>query len=173
MYRDLRTYRPLCLTSPSSRFLRTGWNQSDSLFFYSTSHARVSTSGHRSKANECPSDQVPFAIKIKTGSYIDLIPDKVESCSSVPAVCLNAYRANGIDKTTDPLFQELERQALSFDETLRIVPYNNLTDGVFHYYYGTVNQLQADTNTNIIGCATEIPIRSNYIYQVDSTQKHD
>jgi len=126
----------------------------------------------RVEAIECPSHQVPFAIKIKTGSYIDLIPDKVESCSSVPAVCLNAYRANGIDKTTDPLFQELELQALSMDETLRVVPYNNLTDGVFHYYYGTVNQLQSDTNKNIIGCATEIPIRSNYIYKVESTQKH-
>ena len=89
----------------------------------------------RVAAIECPSHQVPSAVKI------------------------NAYRDNGLDKTIGLIFQELERQTISIDETLRIVPYNNLTDGIFHYYFGTANQFQRNNNDKkIIGYSTKIPI---------------
>jgi hypothetical protein len=118
---------------------------------------------------ECSEDQKPFALRVNSGSYIDLIPDSGQPCNMVPNVCLSDFQKNSEDKSTDDFYQELVAQALSVNAETRIVPYLDFTDGSFHYYLGSIEKLPLNQPEHLVsGCATEIRTEHQSIYKVEN-----
>lgn len=109
---------------------------------------------------ECPKEQIPFAVKVNPGSYVDVIPEGTASCGLAPKICMNDYFANTVVKYEDiPLFQELAFQVETSDTDTRILIGINLVGDVinaFRFFVGTSDQFQPILSNNIIvGCAVE------------------
>jgi hypothetical protein len=109
---------------------------------------------------ECPREQIPFAVKLNEGSYVDVIPEGTASCGLAPKICKNDYLTNTVADYKDiPLFQELAFQVETSDTDTRILIGINLVENVkktFRFFVGTSDQFQPILPNNIIvGCAEE------------------
>ncbi|OQX65385.1 MAG: hypothetical protein B5M51_00915 [Anaerolinea sp. 4484_236] len=122
----------------------------------------------------CPPNQVPFAVEVNPGSYIDLVKNKEESfCGYAPKICLSDFEANGIEKNIDDFYVELISQAHILDTTTRVFPANDLVDDRLLFFLGTTDQLRFNRENRLVtGCATEIEIQTQNrpsIYKVESS----
>ena len=63
----------------------------------------------------CAAWQTSATVRYTRGAYVDILPDGSASCGLSPNLCLNDFRTNGADQTTDDFFNELV--ALSEEES--------------------------------------------------------
>ena len=108
---------------------------------------------------ECQKGQIPFAVKMVPGTYVDLIPEGEGSCGLAPKVCLKDYQANTRVDNVDELFREVYAYSESSDTSTRILLANNLVvDEIdsYRFFIGDSNQFQSNATSNLItGCAAE------------------
>ncbi|MCH7662939.1 MAG: hypothetical protein IH859_03605, partial [Chloroflexi bacterium] len=105
----------------------------------------------------CPVGQIPFALEINAGSYIDLIPKNKAACGMAPNICLEDFKENGVEKNIDPFFNKIVKQAEEFGTSTRLVPSYDLISGNLHFFIGTSKQLDTNFSTGriVTGCALE------------------
>ena len=84
-------------------------------------------------ATDCPSGQQSFVGKIYPNSYIELVPERSQTCGFAPLICLEDFQQYSAEKSTDDVFQELELLAVSTKSHTLIVPFVDLVDSNFHY----------------------------------------
>jgi len=101
---------------------------------------------------DCNAAETPFAIRVSHGSYLDLQPDSVKSCGSLPDICLSDFRANGVERGIDDFFDEVVTIAESSNLPTRFLLGHNLLEDKMYYFAGSPAQLPEGFVT---GCASE------------------
>ncbi|MCH7662814.1 MAG: hypothetical protein IH859_02975 [Chloroflexi bacterium] len=118
------------------------------------------------QAQDCPTGEVPFAIRVDPGSYIDLDPGNSFSCGSLPNICLDDFKANGVEKNIDPFYQSLVIAAESRNDITRIITTNDLLGGKYHFFVGPAGMLQPSDSSRIVtGCGTTAKSPSTYFVE--------
>jgi hypothetical protein len=117
----------------------------------------------------CSSEQRPFAIRIKQGSYIDLVKDENASCGLAPKICYDDFLKHNTELRSDDFYQELDSLAGSFQDGIGIIPTINLLDGYFQYFVTTDRQVFDSASHKLLsGCATRILTENQRIFLVES-----
>jgi len=126
----------------------------------------------RLTAPECPSGQQPFVGHIYPNSYIELAPERSQSCGFAPIICLEDFQRYSAEKSTDDVFQELERLAGSATSHTWIIPFVDLVDSNFHYLVDNGGYLDSNGSPplSIQGCAEEIKTKNQSIYKIISLE---
>lgn len=107
----------------------------------------------------CPADQVPYAVRVDPGSYIQIASTSSNtSCGDHQILCLDDFEKNGAEKNIDLLFQELVAQTELQGDVTRIFTANNLAlNGRLHFFISADELLEkVSPRTTITGCATEL-----------------
>jgi hypothetical protein len=121
------------------------------------------------EAASCPADQVPYAVAVSGGSYVDLVPGDAPACGRVPSVCLEAFRPSAA--TSDPsdaaVFNQLATAAEQ--DAVRVLAGNDLIGGRPHLFVGLAHELAINGRVWISGCATETQVKGRpSIYTIQS-----
>jgi hypothetical protein len=117
----------------------------------------------------CPPDQRPFIIKIKHGSYIDLVQDENTSCGLAPKICFEDFLNHNTEMYIDDFYQTLDTLATSSQTDVRIIPTINLLDGYFQYFVTNDGQVLNSSSRELLsGCATRIQTENQRIFLVES-----
>lgn len=120
-------------------------------------------------ALSCPFTQNTYMIQIYPGSYIDFIHKGNTSCGIAPHICLNDFKNNNTEYTSDDFYQELYSMIIKNGTNARLIPALNLLDKKFHYFYFESLEIFEDTSlTTLAGCATEVKTKNQSIYLVKS-----
>jgi hypothetical protein len=119
-------------------------------------------------ALDCDSGEIPFAIHVSHGSYLDLQPDPVIACGYLPNICLGDFRANGVERGIDDFFDEVVTIAESSNIPTRFLIGYNLLEDRMYYFAGSPEQLQEGL---ITGCALEDKTSKQKILIVQSVVK--
>lgn len=107
-------------------------------------------------ALDCPTGEVPFAVRVDSGTYIDLVPAESSSCGLAPNICLNDFKANGAEKNIDPFYQSVVLAAESRDSATRFFTANDLVGGKYYFFVGPASFLEASEFGGIVsGCAVK------------------
>jgi hypothetical protein len=117
----------------------------------------------------CSTGQKPFVTRVSPGSYIDLVPNKIENCGLATRLCMNDFKDNGVEKRIDDFYQKLVVLGEENDGVLRIVPGINQVDLNAYYFVGTPNQLPTSSQL-LSGCAFETRTTNQRIYLVQTTR---
>src|SRR5271157_446789 len=123
-------------------------------------------------ATSCSGPQVPYAVIVNPGSYIDLVSDHTTACGRVPEICLRDFQKNL--GSNDPSDQEMYRRFISWasDENLRVFEAQDIVKGDFHFFVGPSAEFSNVSQSYVIaGCASEVkvPHRPD-IYQIESVR---
>jgi hypothetical protein len=115
----------------------------------------------------CSPEQKPFVIQVYRDSYIDLVKEGTSRCGSVPAVCLNDFEKNNVEKSADDYYQHLFLFVRRVEGTVRIVPSIDLVQEKFHYFYFPQDKIRQASLGIVSGCALEVDTKNQSIYQVE------
>lgn len=122
----------------------------------------------------CENNQVPFAVQLYPEAHIDITPIGSNHCSLAPEICLSDFKANGTEKSVDDFFQEIVYLAESSNTITRILPGNNLIDGNFHFFVGSIDQFPENANAQVVsGCASQLRTQFQSIYLIQSIIESD
>ena len=102
---------------------------------------------------DCLKKEIPFAVKINPGSFIDLIPNETSSCGFLPNICLSDFETYGKEKNIDAFFQELLNTAKDYGSISRIFIGNNLIDNKEKFFMVNIDQINISAPSFITGCA--------------------
>jgi hypothetical protein len=121
-------------------------------------------------AMSCSNAQVPYAVIVNPGSYIDLVPDHTTACGRMPEICLGDFHQNL--GSNDPSNQDVYNRliALAANKSLRVFEAQDIVMGDFHFFIGPSADFPNVSRSYVIaGCASEvkIPLRPD-IYQIES-----
>jgi hypothetical protein len=110
-------------------------------------------------AQICPANQAPFAATLSAGSYVDLVPDGLASCGSLPEVCMRDFQK--YSKSNDPSDAQAydELVGRSGSSVIRVFPANDMVSGRAHLFVGSTEVLKVRGSVLISGCATETQIK--------------
>ena len=117
----------------------------------------------------CPSPQLPFAIQIHPGSYLDLVNGRTTRGGLTPEVSLQDFEKNNTEKEIDDYYQKLLLLIKNDNPNVRIAPAVDFVKDEFHYFYVSQSNLPDDSTMNlIIGCAIEMKTKNQSIYEIKS-----
>jgi len=117
----------------------------------------------------CSPEQRPFVIKVKTGSYINLVRDENSSCGLAPEICLDDFRKHNTEMQIDDFYQGLDSLAAYSQAGISIIPTINLLDGYFQYFVTTDSQvLNASSHELLSGCAARFQTENQRIFLIES-----
>ena len=121
-------------------------------------------------AASCPGAQVPYAVIVNPGSYMDMVSDHATACGRMPEICLGDFQKNlgSYDPSDREMYQRLISWASGRD--LRLFEAQDIIKGDFHFFVGPSADFPNISQSYVIaGCATEvrIPHRPD-IYQMES-----
>jgi len=114
----------------------------------------------------CLSPQLPFAIQMYPGSYLDLLKDSTSPSGLTPEVRLEDFDKNNAEKENDDYYQKLLYLAKGNSTNVRIIPAIDFIEDGFHYFYASQNNIP--TGRLITGCAIEIKTKNQSIYEIKS-----
>jgi hypothetical protein len=118
---------------------------------------------------KCSESQIPFAIQIFQGSFVDITKDGNQVCGRVPNLCLSDFERNGIDQTTDDFFQILVEKARTSNNGIRIAESVDLLSSQYYFFIGTPDLLpEKNPQGLVMGCATKIENRFQKALWIDS-----
>ena len=121
-------------------------------------------------ATSCPSAQVPYAVTVNPGSYIDLVPNNITSCGRVPEICLRDFQQN--IASNDPSDQEVYQHFVAWTagKSLRLFEAQDIVQGEFHFFARPSADFPNVSKSYVItGCAVKINVpRRPDIYQIQS-----
>ena len=122
----------------------------------------------------CSQEQRPFAIRVNSGSYIDLVLDEHASCGLAPEICYDDFLKHNTEFHIDDFYQHLDSLASSAQTSMRITSTINLLDGYFQYFVATDGRvLDSSPGVLLSGCATRIQTEGQRIFLVDSISAID
>jgi len=117
----------------------------------------------------CSEEQRSFAVKVRSGSYIDLIRDDDSTCGLAPDICYDDFLKHNTEMHIDDFYQQLDVLATTSQSDIRIIPTLNLLDGYFQYFITTDSQVLAGSSQKLLtGCATRIQTENQRIFWVES-----
>jgi hypothetical protein len=106
---------------------------------------------------KCPDSQIPFAIQIYNGGFVDISNNKNINCGNNSKLCLTDFEKNGADKKNDDFFQILVKMAKSSNNGLRITESVDLISSRYHFFIGPPDLLPTENPKELVtGCATNI-----------------
>ena len=118
----------------------------------------------------CSSAQVPYAVIVNPGSYIDLVPNNITSCGRVPEICLRDFQHNL--GSNDPSDQEVYQHFVAWTagKSLRLFEAQDIVQGEFHFFAGPTADFPNVSKSYVItGCAAKVNVpRRPDIYQIES-----
>ncbi len=121
-------------------------------------------------AVSCPSAQIPYAVAVTPGSYIDLVPNDTTACGRVPEICLRDFQQN--IASNDPSDQAIYQHFMAWTagKSLRLFEAQDIVQGEFHFFTGPAADFPNVSRSYVIaGCATKINVpRRPDIYQIQS-----
>ncbi len=121
-------------------------------------------------AVSCPDAQVPYAVTVNPGSYIDLVPNAATACGRVPEICLRDFQQN--ISSNDPSNQAVYQHFIAWTagKSLRLFAAQDIVQGEFHFFAGPAADFPNVSKSYVIaGCATKINVpRRPDIYQIQS-----
>jgi hypothetical protein len=121
-------------------------------------------------ATSCPSAQVPYAVIVNPGSYIELVPNNITSCGRMPEICLRDFQQN--IASNDPSDQEVYQHFIAWTagKSLRLFEAQDIVQREFHFFAGpTVDFPDVSKSYVMTGCAVKINVpRRPDIYQIQS-----
>jgi len=108
-------------------------------------------------APDCPSSQVPYAIQLYKGMYIDIIPSTNEKCGIFPVLCLVDFEKNGVDKNNDDFFQKLVELSAESRDGIRVSASVDLISSRYNFVVFPLNLIPgSDSGPLYTGCAEKI-----------------
>ena len=116
-------------------------------------------------AVSCPDPQIGFAINVRRGSYIDLVPKGGASCGYLPGICLSDFDSFGGQRNVDTFFQQVVATANSSGSTTRFLAAMDLIDMEIHYFTGSTDQLHVGS---VRGCASTLQAQTPSFLAVES-----
>lgn len=119
-------------------------------------------------APTCPTDQEPFVTRIYPHSYVEIMREGAPTCGFAPSICVEDFQQFSQEKSSDDLYQELERLAEATTSSMRIIPSVDLVDSNFHYLVDNGGFLDGlgTPPLSVQGCAIEIKTKTQSIYQI-------
>ena len=106
---------------------------------------------------DCPSNQVPYAIQLYNGMYVDILPSTRDKCGIFPILCLADFEKRGIDKNNDDFFQKLVEVAGKSKEGIRVSASVNLISWQYNFTVFPLNLIPvSDSGPLYTGCAEKI-----------------
>jgi hypothetical protein len=122
----------------------------------------------------CSDEQRSFAIKVYSGSYIDLVQDEDTSCGLAPDICYGDFLRHNTEMHIDDFYQQLDALASTSQTDLRIIPTLNLLDGHFQYFITSDRQVLGGSSQKLVsGCATRIQTENQRIFWIESLSAPD
>ena len=106
----------------------------------------------------CPVDQVPYAVRVDPNFSINLVPSQEPLDNSLSSLSIDDFAKNGTQRSIDPFFEEMVKQAEMQEGRTRIFTANNLAiNGRFHFFVSPTELLEkVPPRTTVTGCATEL-----------------
>ena len=106
---------------------------------------------------DCPSNQVPYAIQLYTGMYVDILPSTRDKCGTFPVLCLDDFEKNGADKNNDEFFQKLVELTNESKDGIRVSASVNLISFKYNFTIFPLNLIPVSNSGPLYtGCAEKI-----------------
>ena len=106
---------------------------------------------------DCPSEQVPYAIQLYDGMYVDILPSTRDKCGIFPFLCLNDFEENGADKNNDEFFQKLVELTKKSEDGIRVSASVNLISFRYNFTVFPLNLIPVSNSGPLYtGCAEKI-----------------
>jgi hypothetical protein len=119
--------------------------------------------------NQCPQNQIPFAVHIYDGAYIDILPVGSTHCGRLPELCINDFENNGTDKMNDDFFQKLVELGRSSQNGIRLSAVNDLVSSQYYFIVGPIGLLSPSKPDRVItGCASKIATQFQRVFWVQT-----
>jgi hypothetical protein len=119
-------------------------------------------------APACAPDETPFVIQVNPGSYVDLVAGN-QACGLAPAICLDDFEQNGLEKSVDDFYQKIDSLARGSRSNVRLLPALNLVDARIRYFLISQDVTPTGLSTGqLSGCAVENNTSNLGIYHVKS-----
>jgi len=106
---------------------------------------------------DCPSNQVPYAIQLYNGMYVDILPSTREKCGIFPVLCLDDFEKNGADKNNDEFFQKLVQLTKESKDGIRVSASVDLISFRYNFAIIPLNLIPISNSGPLYtGCAENI-----------------
>jgi hypothetical protein len=124
----------------------------------------------------CPLDQVPYAVELHQGSFIDILPDDEASCGHALRICAIDFQNNSVEMLTDAsdaqVYQVLIDNGISAGNGIRVFVGNDLVSKNSYLFMGFVSNFQRVLDHNLIsGCGMVNSIKKRPdIFQIETVE---
>ena len=109
----------------------------------------------------CPDGQVSYAVALRPGSALDILPEGNTNCGRAPRLCLRQFEKYGLEKNVDDFFVKILELARASDTGIRLVAVHDLRTLEYYFFVQPLDAAAStDTGVTLAGCA--LPIRTQF-----------
>ena len=105
----------------------------------------------------CPAGQVPYAIEIHQGSFVDILPDNEASCGRALRICASDFQDSSVEMLADAsdaqVYQVISDHGVTTGDGVRVFEGNDLVSETSYLFTGSIRDFQRTSDHNLIaGC---------------------
>ena len=124
----------------------------------------------------CPLDQVPYAVELYRGSFVDILPEDDATCGRALRICAGDFQTSSVEMLVDAsdaqVYQVLTDNGISTGNGTRVFVGNDLVSNESYLFMGFTSDLQRDSDHNLIsGCGMINSIKKRpAIFQIETVE---
>jgi len=124
----------------------------------------------------CPLDQVPYAVELYRGSFVDILPEDDATCGRALRICAGDFQTSSVEMLIDAsdaqVYQVLIDNGISTGNGTRVFIGNDLVSNESYLFMGFASDLQRDSDHNLIsGCGMIHSIKKRpAIFQIETVE---
>jgi len=124
----------------------------------------------------CPLDQVPYAVELYRGSFVDILPEDDATCGRALRICAGDFQTSSVEMLIDAsdaqVYQVLIDNGISTGNGTRVFIGTDLVSNESYLFMGFTSDLQLDSDHNLIsGCGMIHSIKKRpAIFQIETVE---
>ncbi len=124
----------------------------------------------------CSLDQVPYAVELHRGSFIDILPEDDASCGQALRICAGDFQTSSVEMLVDAsdaqVYQVLMDDGISTGNGTRVFVGNDLVSNESYLFMGFTSDFQRASDHNLIsGCGMVNSIKKRpAIFQIKTVE---
>lgn len=124
----------------------------------------------------CPLDQVPYAVELHQGSFVDVLSDDEASCGHALRICARDFQSSSVEMLADAsdaqVYKVLFDNGISTGNNIRVFEGNDLVSEKSYLFMGYTSDFQQVLDHNLIsGCGMVNSIKKRpAIFQIKTVE---
>lgn len=122
----------------------------------------------------CGNDLMAVSVEYANGSYVDILPDDLETCSASPELCFSTFASHGVDQTTDDFYNLLVDIAEESAEGIRVWAGVEWNSNQYAFIILPIDQVGGTlSNKRFNACAQSIETQFQRVLKIQPTRQAD